>query len=80
MFASGWTEIDDPISFADGFIIMFDDQNCVAQVAQTFERFQQSCVVTWMQTNRRFIQHIQHANQTRADLSCQTNALRFSAR
>ena len=79
MLASGGTQVHDPVRFADGFIIMFNDQNGIAQVAQTFERFQQSCIIAWMQPNRRFIQHIQHADQPRADLCCQPNALRLAA-
>ncbi len=80
MFARRRTEINNPIGFADGFIVVLDDQNGVAQIAQTLERFEQSCIVARMQPNGRLIQHIQHADKMRADLSRQPNSLRFAAR
>ena len=41
---------------------------------------QQSFGVTRVQTDGRFIEHVEHANQFVAELRRQTNALRFAAR
>ncbi len=80
VLAGSRTQVHDPVRFADGFVVMFDDQNGVAQIAQTFERFQQPCVIAWMQPDGWLIQHIQHADQPRANLGCQPDALCLAAR
>src|SRR4051794_18948916 len=44
------------------------------------QRSQQSPIVPRMQTDRRLIEHVQHAVEPPADLACQMNALRLSPR
>ncbi len=44
-------EVDDPIGGADGFVIVFDDQDGVAQIAQTLEGGQQPVVIARMQAD-----------------------------
>ena len=58
---------------------MLDHQHGVAQVAQTLERGEQPVVVALVQADARFIQHIQHADERRADLRGQADALRLAA-
>ncbi len=73
------TEIDHVIGALDGFGVVLDHQHGVAQVAQTRQRIEQPVVVARMQADGRFIEHVQHTAQLRADLRGQTNALRFAA-
>ena len=72
-------EINHVIGAADGFFIVLDDQDGVAQVAQFFQRSQQAVVVAMMQSDGRLVEHIKHAAQFRSDLRRQTNALAFAA-
>ena len=44
------------------------------------QRRQQPVVVALMQPDRRFVQDVEHADERRADLRRQTDALRFAAR
>ena len=60
--------------------IVLDHNHRIVQIAQMFQRFNQTVVVALMQANRRLIEHIHHARQTRANLRRQTNALRLAAR
>ena len=79
VFTRARSQVQDPVGGADGFVVMFDHQHGIAQVAQALERAQQAVVVAWVQPDRRLIQHVQHAHQARADLGCQADALRFAA-
>ena len=58
---------------------MLDDDQRVAEVAEMMQRGDQTLVVTLMQPDGRLIEHVHHADQTRADLRGQTNALRLAA-
>ncbi len=57
------TQIHDPVCFTDGFIVVLNDEHRVPQIPQTFEGIQQSFIVTRVQTDGRFVQHVQHADQ-----------------
>ena len=59
---------------------MLHHQHGVAEVPQPPQRFQQSLVIPLVQTNRRLIQHIQHAGQPRANLARQPNTLALPTR
>src|SRR5689334_1076612 len=58
---------------------MLDDEHRVPEVTQRRERLQKLLVVARMKTNRRFVEHVQHAAQLRSDLRRESNALPFTA-
>ena len=58
---------------------MFDDQHGVSQIAQLFERAQQTFVIPGVQPDGRLIEYIQNATQAGTDLRGQADALRFTA-
>jgi hypothetical protein len=72
-------EIDHVIGALDGFRVVLHHQHRVAHIAQMRERFEQAAVVARMQADGRFVEHVQHAAQLRADLRGQPDALRFAA-
>ncbi len=72
-------EIEQIVRGVDRVRIVLDDENRVAQIAQTFENRDQPVRVARMQSDRRFIQHVQRADQMRAQRRRQLNALRFAA-
>ena len=59
---------------------MLDDDDGVAEVAKLLERREQSRVVALMQPDRRLVEDVEHAHESRADLRRQPNALRFATR
>ena len=63
----------------NGVFIVFDHQHRITEVTQRFERFDQPLVVALVQTDGRFIEHVEHSTQARTDLRSQTNALAFAA-
>ena len=62
-----------------GLFVMFDNNHRVALITKTLQALQQHRIVTWMQTNAGLIEDIHHSDETTADLSGQTDALRFAA-
>ena len=60
VFAGTRTHIDHPVRLANHVLIVFDDDDTIAQVAQVVQGGDQAIVVTLMQTNRGFVQNIHH--------------------
>ena len=71
-------EVQDRIRTPHRLIVMFDHEQRVTLVAQSDQRVEQGLVVTGMEADGRFIEHIQDAAQVAAKLSRQANALRLA--
>ena len=72
--------IDDPIGGADRLLVMLDDDDRVAEIAQPLQGHEQAAVVALMQADRRLVEHIEHAGQAGADLRGEPDALALAAR
>ena len=79
MLSCTGTNINDPVALFYCLFIMFNNQDRVTQVAKTDESVNKATIISLMQTNARFIENIERANQTRTNLTCQANALCFTA-
>ena len=79
MFTSAWTNVNDPIGRANGVFIVFNNHDCVAKIAKTYERFDEAMVIALMQADARLVEYVQRSHKTGTYLACQTNALCFSA-
>ena len=73
-------EIDDVVGFAHRLFVVFDDDDRVSLVAQVLEAVEQQRVVARVQADRRFVENVDHADQTAADLGRQPNPLALAAR
>src|SRR5690606_16833504 len=71
---------DDPIACLDRLLVVLDDHEGVAEVAQRLERTDETSVVALVQADRRLVEHVEHAREPRADLRRKTDALRLAAR
>src|SRR5438445_7323254 len=74
------THIDDMVRFQHGVAVVLDHQHRVAQFLKALKRRQQTLVVALMQSNRRFVEDVEYADQARSDLCRQPNALAFAPR
>ncbi len=72
--------IDEPVGGANRLLVVLDDDDRVAEVAQPPQCRQQARVVALVQPDRRLVEHIEHAGQPRADLRGEPDALAFAAR
>ena len=79
MYPGAGSDIDDVVTGADGFFIVFDDDHGVAKVAQVGEGVQQALVVALMQTDGGFVEYVHDAHQAGANLAGQADALRLAA-
>src|SRR5262249_21562878 len=72
-------EIDDPVGGAHRLLVMLDDDDGVADVAESLQAGQQPFVVARVQADRRLVENVQHADQPAADLPGQPDPLRLAA-
>src|SRR6516162_3742213 len=79
LFASARPEVDDVVSSADGLLVVLHHEYRVAQVAQALQRLQQALVITGVQANARFVQHVEYTPQLGADLRGQPDTLALAA-
>ena len=73
-------EVDDVVRRPDRLLVVLDDDDGVAEVAEPRQRREQLAVVALVQADRRLVEDVEHAGQVRADLRRQADALPFAAR
>ena len=80
MHAGARADVDDVVGLADRLLVVLDDDDRVAGVAQVLQRRQQPAVVALVQPDRRLVEHVEHARQPGADLARQPDPLALAAR
>ena len=73
-------QVDHPVGRTHHLLVVLDDEHGVADVAQALERVDEPPVVTLVESDRRLVEDVQHADQLRADLRRESQALRLAAR
>ncbi len=56
------TDVHDEVGQANGLLVVLDDDDRVTEVAQTLQRRDESTIVTLVQANGGFVQHVEHAD------------------
>ena len=77
--ARAGADIDDPVRRAHGVLVVLDDDERVAQVAQFLERVDELAVVALVQPDAGLVEDVEHAHQRGADLRGQADALALAA-
>ena len=72
--------INDVVGSAHGVLIVLDDYERIAEIAQILKRFQKLLVIALVQADARLIEDIQHPRERSADLRCKPYALALAAR
>ncbi len=72
-------DVDYVVGHPDGVLVVLDDHDGVAQVAQAHQGFDQLVVVALVQPDGRLVQHVEDPDQRRADLGCQAYPLGLAA-
>ena len=78
MLAGTGPEIADVVAADNHVAIMFDHDQRVAKISEFVQRPQQPAIVARMQSDGRFVQHVQHSAKSAAQLAGQTYSLRFA--
>ena len=73
-------DVDDPVGGPDRLLVVLDDEDRVAQVAQPRQRRDELRVVALVEPDRRLVEDVQHAHQRRPDLGREPDPLRLAAR
>src|SRR5207247_7657662 len=63
------SQVDDTVGAANGFLIVFHDENRVTHVPQLFQGIQQAPIIARVQSYGRLIQEVEHPAELRPDLS-----------
>ena len=74
------TDVDHPVRRPDRLLVVLDDEQRVAEVAQPHQRGDEPIVVALVQPDRWLVEDVEHAHQARADLGRQPDALCLAAR
>ena len=77
--AGAGPEVDDVVGLADRLLVVLDDDHRVAEVAQAMQRVEQALVVALVQADRGLVEDVHDADQARADLAREPDALGFAA-
>ena len=80
MLARPGPDVDDPVGGPDGLLVVLDDEDRVAQVAQPGEGRDELRVVALVEPDRRLVEDVQDAHQRRPDLGRQADPLGLAAR
>src|SRR5699024_3884572 len=73
-------DVDDPIRRPDRLLVVFDDDEGVAEVAQSGEGIDEAAVITLVEPDTRLVEHVEHPDEPGTDLGGEPNALRLPSR
>src|ERR1700678_729961 len=79
VFAGAGAEVHDVVGGHDSVGIVFDDQQGVTEIAQSFQDFDQAVRVARMQPNRGLIKNVERADEARTERGGELDTLRFAA-
>ena len=80
MLAGSRAHVDQPVGAAHGFQVMFHHKQRIACGFQAIKRSEQCFAIRRVQTRRRLIEHINNAEQLRAQLGGQAQTLQLPGR
>ena len=79
VLAGARADVDHPVGGGDGVLVVLDDDERVAEVAQPGEGLDQPVVVALVQADARLVEHVEDADQAGADLGGEPDPLRLAA-
>jgi len=77
--ASTGSEVDEVVCCRDCVLVVFNDDERVAVVAEFDEGFEKGGVVAWMKADGRFVENVEHTAEVGTELSSEADALGFAA-
>ncbi len=72
-------DVDHVVGCADRLLVVLDDDDAVAEIAQGLERLDQLLVVMLVEADRWFVEDVEHAGEPGADLRREADALCLTA-
>ena len=78
VLAGAGADVDDVVGLGDGLLVVLDDDDGVAQLAEAQEGVDEAAVVALVEADGRLVEHVEHADQAGADLGGEPDALGLS--
>ena len=72
-------DVDDPVGYADGVLIVLDDDERIAEVAKSDKCLDEPAVIALVKADARLIENVEHPDKPGADLCREANALSLTA-
>jgi hypothetical protein len=79
MDSGTWPDVDDMVTLSHDILIMFDDDDGIADIRQTLQIGDEHIVVTRMETDRWLIENIDDPLEPSSYLCSESYSLRFSS-
>ena len=79
MLAGARADVDDPVGCPHRVLVVLDDDQGVADIAQALQRADQAGIVTLVEADARLIEDVEHTHQAGPDLGRQSDALGLAA-
>ena len=76
--AGAGAEVDDMVGARHHLVVVLDDEERVALVAQRFEHLDEPVVVAGVKADAGFVEHVEHASEVGAELGREPDALRLA--
>src|SRR5690242_11243121 len=71
-------KINDVIGCEDRVLVVFNNNDTVAEITQTLQRFEQPLIIALVKPDARFVEDVEHADQAGANLRGETDSLSLS--
>ena len=72
-------DVDDPVGYADGVLIVLDDDERIAEVTKSDKCLDEPAVIALVKADARLIENVEHPDKPGADLCREANALSLTA-
>ena len=79
MLARTGTDVDYVIGLADRLFVVLDDDHGVAEIPEPCEGIEQLAVVTLVQTDGWFVEHVENTDESGPDLAGEPDSLRLTS-
>ena len=80
VYTSAWTNIYNIVTFAHDILVMFDNYDTISYACEPFEIFYEHFIVSWMESDRWFIENVDNPLKSGTNLGSKADTLTLSTR
>src|SRR5699024_7937820 len=80
VLARARADVDDPVRRSDRLFVVFDDDERIAEITQAGEGVDEAPVITLVEPDARFVEHVEHSDESGTNLRGETDPLCLPAR
>ena len=80
VFSCSRSDVNNPVGCVNRVFVVFNNNERVADIAQSFECFDETSIITLVESNRRLVKDVQNTGQSGTNLGGKPDSLRLAAR